>query len=182
MCAPLLMVLASHSIRFDPYKRETTRITDLCNMLSAATASTLREDNVMEMEQDEAKAEHRSGDSASEGEHNNEEGKVETRGKILQRHKREWKSLRSKLHDMKAHKKAMGHGTLAKKDAKKDVAKEIKALEEAMRCAHCSHMPTMACAAHIQKHMYVCTSLRVDVCQKKANGARPVLMVIARVP
>ena len=57
----------------------------------------------------------------------------ETRGKILQRHKREWKSLRAKLNDMKAHKKAMGHGTLAKKGAKKDVAIEIKALEEAMR-------------------------------------------------
>ena len=54
-------------------------------------------------------------------------------GKILQRHKREWKSLRSKLNDLKAHKKAMGHGTLAKKDAKKDVAKEIKSMEEAMR-------------------------------------------------
>ena len=62
-----------------------------------------------------------------------DEGRANTRGKILQRHKREWKSLRSKLNDMKAHKKAMGHGTLAKKGAKKDVAKEIKALEEAMR-------------------------------------------------
>lgn len=70
----------------------------------------------------------------------------ETRGKILQRHKREWKSLRSKLNDMKAHKKAMGHGTLAKKGAKKDVAIEIKSLEEAMRlefvpstCLHTYH-------------------------------------------
>jgi hypothetical protein len=34
---------------------------------------------------------------------------------------------------MKAHKKAMGHGTLAKKDAKKDLATDIKTLEETMR-------------------------------------------------
>ena len=34
--------------RFDPYKRETTRITDLCDMLSAATANTIKEGNSME--------------------------------------------------------------------------------------------------------------------------------------
>jgi hypothetical protein len=35
---------------------------------------------------------------------------------------------------MKAHKKAMGHGTLTKKHEKKDLAKEIKSMEEVMRC------------------------------------------------
>lgn len=49
-----------------------------------------------------------------------------TRGSILQRHKREWKVLRSQLDDLKAHKRAMGTATLEKKIAKKDVAKEIK--------------------------------------------------------
>lgn len=34
--------------RFDPYKRETTRITDLCVMLSSATANTIKEGNSME--------------------------------------------------------------------------------------------------------------------------------------
>jgi hypothetical protein len=39
-----------------------------------------------------------------------------------------------RLNDMKAHKKAMGHGTLTKKHEKKDLAKEIKSMEEVMRC------------------------------------------------
>ena len=81
------------------------------------------------MDDDDAQVAH----DAHAGSDGDDEGGAETRGKILQRHKREWKSLRSKLNDLKAHKKAMGHGTLAKKDAKKDVAKEIKSMEEAMR-------------------------------------------------
>ena len=40
----------------------------------------------------------------------------------------------NRLNDMKAHKKAMGHGTLSKKYEKKDLAKEIKSMEELMRC------------------------------------------------
>lgn len=117
-------------LRFDPYKRDTTRITDLCDMLSAATASTIQEGTAMTDDGDNPPTHDNAAHAGSDGD---DEGCDETRGKILQRHKREWKSLRSKLNDLKAHKKAMGHGTLAKKDAKKDVAKEIKSMEEAMR-------------------------------------------------
>jgi len=132
--------------RFDPYRRNTTRITDLCDMLSAATANTIKEGAAME---DDAHEAHE--DAAHAGSDGDDEGGAETRGKILQRHKREWKSLRSKLNDLKAHKKAMGHGTLAKKDAKKDVAKEIKAMEEAMRSVPSapsnSRVSTVICCA-----------------------------------
>ena len=68
-----------------------------------------------------------------------EETKTEkqtTRGSILQRHKREWKILRTQLEDLKAHKRAMGAATLEKKIAKKDVAKEIKNQMNALTDRH----------------------------------------------
>ena len=101
-------------------------------------------------------------DAAHAGSDGNDEGCDETRGKILQRHKREWKSLRSKLNDLKAHKKAMGHGTLAKKDAKKDVAKEIKSMEEVMRSDPAS--PACEC---------VCAESRVIALYSAALGSHP---------
>ena len=131
-----ILMPACTTSRFDPYRRDVTRITDLCDMLSAATASTLNEGTAMEDDGENAAQHHASAMEGEDSDGDSDVSGVETRGKILQRHKREWKSLRSKLNDMKAHKKAMGHGTLAKKDAKKDVSKEIKALEETMRLRH----------------------------------------------
>lgn len=131
--------------RFDPYKRDTTRITDLCEMLSSATASTIKEGTAMVDDEENLSAL----DAAHAGSDGDDEGCDETRGKILQRHKREWKSLRSRLNDLKAHKKAMGHGTLAKKDAKKDVAKEIKNMEEVMRSDPASPVPANVCVPNL---------------------------------
>ena len=42
-----LMMCAQPVRRFDPYKRETTRITDLCDMFSAATANTIKEAHIL---------------------------------------------------------------------------------------------------------------------------------------
>ena len=47
-----LIVAASPVRRFDPYKRDATRITDLCDMLSAATANTIKEGTSMEDDDD----------------------------------------------------------------------------------------------------------------------------------
>lgn len=104
-------------------------------------------------------------DAAHAGSDGDDEGCDETRGKILQRHKREWKSLRSKLNDLKAHKKAMGHGTLAKKDAKKDVAKEIKSMEEVMRSDPASPVPANACVPNLASSHY--TPLHLDLTQPR---------------
>jgi len=43
--------------RYNPYGRQTTRITDLCNMLSAATSSTIKAGEEMEDEERENPAE-----------------------------------------------------------------------------------------------------------------------------
>jgi hypothetical protein len=118
---------------YSPYGRSTTRITDLCDMLSSATAGTISAEPIMDEDnvasQDEKKAE-----CASD-----EEPKAEkqiTRGSILQRHKREWKVLKTQLEDLKAHKRAMGAATLEKKIAKKDVGKEIKTQMNALTERH----------------------------------------------
>ena len=120
--------------RFSPYGRDTTRITDLCNMLEKSTANTLREGEAMQdgeptvEETVEARTQEQ-GESGGE----EEQGEGMTRGKILQRHKKEWRALRCQLDSMKSHKKAMGAGTLEKKNAKKALAKEIKTLEENLK-------------------------------------------------
>ena len=112
--------------QYNPYGRTTTRITDLCDLLSSATASTLsaqpimdEDDAVKDIGPVETKEEDSGGDEPATE-------KQITRGSIQQRHKKEWKILRAQLEDLKAHKRAMGSATLSKKIAKKDVAKEIK--------------------------------------------------------
>eukprot|EP00960_Hanusia_phi_P043184 755907-Hanusia_phi.AAC.3 len=124
--------------RFSPYGRDTTRITDLCNMLEKSTANTLKEGEVMEDGLEDAAEEIAEAGSQEQGKSNGEEDSSEgmTRGKILQRHKKEWRALRCQLDTMKSHKKAMGAGTLEKKNAKKTLGKEIKTLEESLKEKH----------------------------------------------
>ncbi len=89
--------------------------------------------------EDEAVEDDKSGSKTAQDELNEGEPETEkqvTRGSILQRHKREWKALRSQLEDLKAHKRAMGSATLEKKIAKKDVAKEIKMQTNALTDRH----------------------------------------------
>jgi hypothetical protein len=125
--------------RYSPYGRDTTRITDLCDMLSSSvskikSASTMDEDDVAEEEPAQARAEDDGGgESETDGQDNDGSSGKASRGKIQQRHKREWKELRAHLEDMKAHKKAMGSATLEKKTNKKVLAKEIKRLTEEMQ-------------------------------------------------
>jgi hypothetical protein len=126
----------AREFHYNPYGKSTTRITDLCDLLSSATASTISAQPLME---DEAVEDDKSGSKTAQDELNEGEPETEkqvTRGSILQRHKREWKALRSQLEDLKAHKRAMGSATLEKKIAKKDVAKEIKMQTNALTDRH----------------------------------------------
>mmetsp|Transcript_48444 Transcript_48444/g.115184 ORF Transcript_48444/g.115184 Transcript_48444/m.115184 type:complete len:185 (+) Transcript_48444:169-723(+) len=120
----------SAAARYNPYARSTTRITDLCDMLSSATSGTIKAGTEMDDEDHAGPAERGSDDEGGGA------GVEDTEGKILQRHKREWKGLRSQLGDKKAHKKAMGAATLAKKSAKKELGKEIKALGDNLLARH----------------------------------------------
>ena len=126
---------AAGGMRYMPYGRTTTRITDLCDMLSSATAGTIKEQPLMDDEGVEEEGGVRRPVDGEESDGEGDEPKM-TRGKIEQRHKKEWKALRSQLEDMKMHKRAIGSRTLEKKTAKKDTAKEIKGMMEEMtsRC------------------------------------------------
>mmetsp|Transcript_56471 Transcript_56471/g.138610 ORF Transcript_56471/g.138610 Transcript_56471/m.138610 type:complete len:181 (-) Transcript_56471:359-901(-) len=116
--------------RYNPYGRDTTRITDLCDMLSTTVAGVKAAPSMEDDEREQRPAE------AGGGEEEEREETAPTRGKVLQRHKREWKELRARLEDMKAHKKAMGAATLEKKNAKKVVAKEIKRMQDELAERH----------------------------------------------
>jgi hypothetical protein len=119
---------------YSPYGRSTTRITDLCDLLSSATASTISAQPVMDEDNVVNQDQQKDVDGASDEEPKTE--KQITRGSILQRHKREWKVLKTQLEDLKAHKRAMGAATLEKKIAKKDVGKEIKNQMNALTDRH----------------------------------------------
>ncbi len=68
-----LIVAASSVHRFDPYKRDATRITDLCDMLSAATANTIKEGTSME-DDDEMQAERPGLEAEGSGPDGDDEG------------------------------------------------------------------------------------------------------------
>jgi hypothetical protein len=114
--------------RYSPYGRDTTRITDLCDLL-ASSVSKIKSAPTMDDDEEPAQARV---EEVEEQEENDSSGKM-TRGKIQQRHKREWKELRAHLEDMKAHKKAIGAATLEKKNTKKMLAKEIKRMTDEMQ-------------------------------------------------
>lgn len=126
---------AAGGSRYMPYGRHTTRITDLCDLLSSATAGALKEQPLMDEEGRDG-GQRRPEDGEESGGEEEDRGQGMTKGKIMQRHKKEWKALRSQLEDMKMHKRAIGSRTLEKKTAKKDTAKEIKGMMEEMtgRC------------------------------------------------
>jgi len=61
--------------------------------------------------------------------------KVESRGKILQRHKVEWRNLRDKIEDLKKEKKKLSNTTIDKQ-SKKSLTKSIQGLKQEQQEKH----------------------------------------------
>eukprot|EP00743_Colponemidia_sp_Colp-15_P013068 GILK01015051.1.p1 GENE.GILK01015051.1~~GILK01015051.1.p1 ORF type:complete len:184 (-),score=39.47 GILK01015051.1:90-602(-) len=74
--------------------------------------------------------------SDADGEMSEPQSKGVTRGAILQRHKREWRELRSRLDDMKRNKSKLKKKQLDQKSERRDISRNMKQLLEDMKKRH----------------------------------------------